>query len=133
LGEVYIEAGYKLGERHWVQPDVSLVSVKQDQSSDAQGYFEAAPQVAIEVISESNTAEYVALPSDDGLSSLGAPGLKNLELRSQPARDATPQILSAKDRRHELHSTRAAAFQGSWGEVQGAQHREAGGRFRELT
>jgi Uma2 family endonuclease len=59
LGEVYIEAGYKLGERHWVQPDVSLVSAKQDESSDAQGYFEGAPRLAIEVISEANTAESV--------------------------------------------------------------------------
>jgi len=59
VGEVYIEAGYKLGERHWVQPDVSLVSAKQDESSDAQGYFEGAPRLAIEVISEANTAESV--------------------------------------------------------------------------
>ena len=59
LGEVYIEAGYKLGERHWVQPDVSLVSAKQDQSSDAHEYFEGAPRLAIEVISEANRAESV--------------------------------------------------------------------------
>jgi Uma2 family endonuclease len=59
VGEVYIEAGYKLGQRHWVQPDASLVSAKQDQSSDAHEYFEGAPRLAIEVISEANTAESV--------------------------------------------------------------------------
>lgn len=32
FGEVYTAAGYKLGERHWVQPDVSLVSPEQDEA-----------------------------------------------------------------------------------------------------
>jgi Uma2 family endonuclease len=59
LGEVYTEAGFKLGERHWVQPDVSLVSPEQDAASDPEGYFEGAPRLAIEVISEANTAESV--------------------------------------------------------------------------
>ena len=59
LGEVYIEAGFKLGERHWVQPDVSFVSTGQDHASDPEGYFEGAPRLAIEVISEANTAESV--------------------------------------------------------------------------
>jgi Uma2 family endonuclease len=59
LGEVYTEAGFKLGERHWVQPDVSLVSPEQDAASDPEGYFEGAPRLAIEVISQANTAESV--------------------------------------------------------------------------
>ncbi len=59
LGDVYIEAGFKLGERHWVQPDVSLVSTRQSHASDPDGYFEGAPRLAIEVISEANTAESV--------------------------------------------------------------------------
>src|SRR5258708_544732 len=59
LGEVYIEAGFRLGERHWVQPDLSLVSGEQDQTSDPEGYFEGAPRLAIEVISKANTAESV--------------------------------------------------------------------------
>jgi Uma2 family endonuclease len=42
LGEVYVEAGYRLGERHWVQPDVSFVSTQQDEASDPEGYFEGA-------------------------------------------------------------------------------------------
>jgi Uma2 family endonuclease len=59
LGQVYIEAGFKLGERHWVQPDVSVVSLSQDQAVDPDGYFEGAPRLAIEVISKANTAESV--------------------------------------------------------------------------
>jgi Uma2 family endonuclease len=59
LGEVYIEAGFKLGERHWVQPDVSFVSTSQDQTGDPEGFFEGAPGLAVEVISAANTAESV--------------------------------------------------------------------------
>ena len=59
MGEVYIEAGFKLGDRHWVQPDVSFVSTGQDRASDPEGYFDGAPRLAIEVISEANTAESV--------------------------------------------------------------------------
>src|SRR5882762_7117934 len=59
FGEVYMEAGFKLGARHWVQPDVSLVSPEQDEAGDPDGYFEGAPRLAIEVISEANTAESV--------------------------------------------------------------------------
>src|SRR6266568_8288060 len=59
LGDVYTEAGFKLGERHWVQPDVSLVSTGQDDAGDPEGYFEGAPRLAIEVISAANTAESV--------------------------------------------------------------------------
>jgi Uma2 family endonuclease len=59
LGEVYAAAGYKLGERHCVQPDVSLVSPEQDEAGDQEGYFEGAPRLTIEVISEANKAESV--------------------------------------------------------------------------
>jgi Uma2 family endonuclease len=59
LGEVYIEAGFKLGERHWGQPDVSFVSAAQDDAGDPEEYFEGAPRLAIEVISKANTAESV--------------------------------------------------------------------------
>jgi Uma2 family endonuclease len=38
---------------------VSLVSTKQDQAGDPEGYFEGAPRLTIEVISEANTAESV--------------------------------------------------------------------------
>jgi Uma2 family endonuclease len=59
FGEVYTAAGHKLGERHWVQPDVSLVSPEQEEAGDPEGYFEGAPRLAIEVISPANTAESV--------------------------------------------------------------------------
>lgn len=53
LGSVWVEAGYKLGPRAWLQPDVSI-SHRDQVSND---YFEGAPALAVEVISESNTAE----------------------------------------------------------------------------
>ena len=53
LGTVWIEAGYKFGKKAWLQPDVSI-SHRDQPSGD---YFEGAPALAIEVISESNTAE----------------------------------------------------------------------------
>jgi Uma2 family endonuclease len=53
MGEVCIEMGYKIRERAWLQPDVSISRPNQ-MSND---YFEGAPALAIEVISESNKAE----------------------------------------------------------------------------
>ena len=53
LGEVYAETGYKFGQKSWLIPDVSISHLDQ-LSSD---YFEGAPALAVEVISESNTAE----------------------------------------------------------------------------
>jgi Uma2 family endonuclease len=54
LGEVEIEVGYKLGRKpdSWLIPDVSVAH--SGQSGD--DYYEGAPLIAIEVISESNTA-----------------------------------------------------------------------------
>jgi Uma2 family endonuclease len=53
LGQAYIEVGYKMGPRAWLQPDVSISHPNQP-SND---YLEGAPLLAVEVISESNTAE----------------------------------------------------------------------------
>jgi Uma2 family endonuclease len=53
LGMIYMEAGYKMGLKAWLQPDVSI-SYRDQPSND---YLEGAPALAIEVISESNTAE----------------------------------------------------------------------------
>lgn len=53
LGEAYMEMGYKMGQKSWLQPDVSIAHLNQP-SND---YLEGAPLLAIEVISESNTAE----------------------------------------------------------------------------
>jgi Uma2 family endonuclease len=56
LGEVHIEAGFKLSTRTWLQPDVSFVRSAQVQRGDPSEYYEGAPALAIEVASESNTA-----------------------------------------------------------------------------
>ena len=56
LGDVRIEAGFKLSEDTWVQPDVSFLRTSQLRSARLGGYFEGAPALAIEVVSESNTA-----------------------------------------------------------------------------
>lgn len=53
LGEVYVEMGYKFGPKSWLQPDVSVEHAGQP----GDDYLEGAPFLAIEVISESNTAE----------------------------------------------------------------------------
>lgn len=53
LGGVYLETGYKFSSRAWLQPDVSI-PYRDQPSGD---YFESAPALAVEVISESNTAE----------------------------------------------------------------------------
>ena len=56
LGEVYHETGYKFGSRAWLQPDVSI-PYRDQPGGD---YFESAPALAVEVISESNTAAQMA-------------------------------------------------------------------------
>jgi Uma2 family endonuclease len=53
LGEVYFETGYKFSSRAWLQPDLSIPYRDQPEGD----YFESAPALAVEVISESNTAE----------------------------------------------------------------------------
>ena len=52
LGGAYLEMGYKFSSRAWLQPDVSI-SHRDQPSGD---YFESAPALAVEVISESNSA-----------------------------------------------------------------------------
>ena len=52
LGKVYLETGYKFSSRAWLQPDVSIPYLDQPRGV----YFESAPALAVEVISESNTA-----------------------------------------------------------------------------
>jgi Uma2 family endonuclease len=55
LGNVHHEMGYRLGRKpdSWLIPDVSITHY--GQPSDG-GFYEDAPLIAIEVISESNTA-----------------------------------------------------------------------------
>jgi Uma2 family endonuclease len=52
LGGAYHEMGYKFSSRAWLQPDVSI-SHRDQPSGD---YLESAPALAVEVISESNSA-----------------------------------------------------------------------------
>jgi len=54
LGEVFCEMGYHIGS-NFVIPDVSITHAGQAESK----YLEGAPALAVEVISESNTAEMV--------------------------------------------------------------------------
>jgi len=56
LGEIRIEAGFKLSVATWLQPDVSFIRKSQIRRTLPDGYFEGAPAIAIEVASESNTA-----------------------------------------------------------------------------
>ncbi len=55
LGKVYVEMGYRLSPKTWLQPDVSITHVNQARGN----YFEGGPALAIEIISESDTAENV--------------------------------------------------------------------------
>jgi Uma2 family endonuclease len=52
LGEVFIETGYHMGA-NWLIPDVSVSYAGQIERK----YLESAPALAIEVISEANTAQ----------------------------------------------------------------------------
>jgi Uma2 family endonuclease len=61
LGEVHIEAGFRLTADTWLQPDVSFVTSSQIQSSDPSGYYQGAPALAIEIVSDSNTAAQLDL------------------------------------------------------------------------
>ena len=54
LGEVFMEAGYKLGEG-WAQPDVSITHTGQTEGK----YLQGAPAIAIEVISRSSTSRHL--------------------------------------------------------------------------
>lgn len=56
LGRVHMEAGFKLSSDTWLQPDVSFVRDAQIKKSDPDEYYDGTPAVAVEVVSESNTA-----------------------------------------------------------------------------
>jgi len=47
LGEVHIEAGFRLSSDTWLQPDVSFLRSSQIQSSDPASYYLGAPAIAI--------------------------------------------------------------------------------------
>jgi Uma2 family endonuclease len=64
LGEVHIEAGFRLTSDTWLQPDVSFVRASQIKSSDPNGYYQGAPSLAIEIVSDSNTAVQLDLKTE---------------------------------------------------------------------
>jgi len=64
LGEVHIEAGFRLTSDSWLQPDVSFLRAGQIQTSDPSGYYQGAPALAIEVASDSNTAAQLDLKTE---------------------------------------------------------------------
>lgn len=57
-GQAYFEAGFKLAANavSWVQPDVSFVRGQRVEDTDDSSYFTGAPELAIEVVSPSESA-----------------------------------------------------------------------------
>jgi Uma2 family endonuclease len=56
LGDVRVEAGFKLSAETWLQPEVSFIRAAQLRKPQPAGYIEGAPAIAVEIASESNTA-----------------------------------------------------------------------------
>jgi Uma2 family endonuclease len=63
LAEVYIEMGYQLCNNSWFQPDVSVTRAGQAEGD----YLQGAPALAIEIVSESNTAQAIDAKVQDYL------------------------------------------------------------------
>lgn len=63
FGEALQEAGYILSHDPLTirQPDVSVLSKTRIQSADPESYFEGAPELAVEVVSPSDSAEDLEL------------------------------------------------------------------------
>lgn len=60
--EAYPEAGFKISEEpaSWIQPDVSVVRRDRDRRTAEGGYFLGAPELAVEVVSPSETGQDLA-------------------------------------------------------------------------
>jgi Uma2 family endonuclease len=58
LARVYMEAGYKLADdpATWIVPDVSVLRIERAQATHGDDYFVGSPELAIEVVSPSETA-----------------------------------------------------------------------------
>ncbi len=58
LGSVFWEAGYKISGQpaSWIQPDVSFIKRKRVSDTAEDGYFLGAPELAVEIVSPSETA-----------------------------------------------------------------------------
>jgi hypothetical protein len=57
---VFGEAGYKLSDATWIQPDVSFLTAERVRATDPNGYFLGAPDLAVEIISPS---EFIPIPA----------------------------------------------------------------------
>ena len=59
LGRVYQKAGYKLSEdpASWIQPDVSFLKMGRVRATKPDDYYIGAPELAVEVVLPSETAE----------------------------------------------------------------------------
>jgi Uma2 family endonuclease len=57
IGRAFLEAGYRLSQSPatWVQPDVSFLRKERIDATDEDGYFLGAPDLAVEVISPSES------------------------------------------------------------------------------
>jgi Uma2 family endonuclease len=57
-GRIFLEAGYQLSadRRNWIQPDVSFVRIERVRETPDSGYLLGGPDLAIEVVSPSESA-----------------------------------------------------------------------------
>lgn len=58
LGRVHMEAGYRLSEdpATWIEPDVSFLREDRARATRDEDYFIGAPELAVEIVSPSETA-----------------------------------------------------------------------------
>lgn len=58
IAKILLEAGYQLSDDPptWIQPDVSVLRVDRALATPADGYFRGSPELAIEIVSPSETA-----------------------------------------------------------------------------
>lgn len=59
LGEVLCEAGFQISDDppSWIQPDVCFLKMERARATGASEYFRGAPELAVEIVSPSETAE----------------------------------------------------------------------------
>ncbi len=60
-GRVFWEVGYKLSDNPatWIEPDVSFITEQRVLETDPDGYFLGAPDLAVEIISPSESARHI--------------------------------------------------------------------------
>jgi Uma2 family endonuclease len=58
IAEVHIEAGYKLSDDPptWIEPDVSVIRIERCRATHGDDYFAGSPELAVEVVSPSESA-----------------------------------------------------------------------------